>query len=148
MKKIMFVCHGNICRSPIAEILFNRLLEDNNDSRFKGFSGATSSEEIGNDIYQPMKLILLKNKIYTNHLAYQIKLSDKDKYDMFVVMDDNNYYNLKNRFLGDDEKIYKLGDFYDHKDIEDPWYTRRFEYVYNQILNDLKYLYKSLCEEK
>lgn len=139
MVKIMFVCHGNICRSPMAEIVFNNMIDEYNLNA-KCKSSATSSEEIwngiGNPIYPPAKEILIKNG-YTvpNKRAELLLRSDYDKYDLFIVMDDNNVRNTKRIFGGDPEnKIRKLMDYTSRPgDVSDPWYTGNFDRAYNDI---------------
>lgn len=121
--KILFVCHGNICRSPMAEFILKSLTDDYVESR------ATSTEEIGNDIYPPVKEILRKNNIpFSKHSAKQITKKDYDNFDLIVCFDNYNLHNL-NRMFTESDKIIKL---LDH-DIDDPWYTRDFETAYNDI---------------
>ena len=97
MIKIMFVCHGNICRSPMAEFFMKKLVEDKGMSdNFYIASAATSREEIGNEIYPPVKRILDKRGIdYSGKTAVQIKGEDYDKYDYIICMDNNNLRNIK-----------------------------------------------------
>ncbi len=125
MRKILFVCHGNICRSVMAEyILKNRTSDIYCESR------ATSNEEIGNDIYSPAKECLDKHNIkYDRHHAKRITQDDYDNFDEIYVMDSNNMHNI-NRIVDDvDRKIKKLCVY----DIEDPWYTGNYELVYREI---------------
>ena len=133
-KKIVFVCHGNICRSPMAEYVFKHLLELNNLSdTCEVVSRATSREEIGNDIYPPAKRVLSKNYIpFTRHYAKQITIEEYNDADYIFVMEEYNIYNL-NRLLGrvDRNKVMLLGD----SEISDPWYDGRFDEVYEQIFN-------------
>lgn len=135
MIKILFVCHGNICRSPLAEFLLKYKLN------LKGIkaetkSKATSYEEIGNPVYYAIVPYL--NKIgadYKNKRAEKLTASDGKYYDYILVMDDNNLRNAKaiidenNRY-----KIQKLGDFgLGGRNISDPWYTRDFDTCYDDI---------------
>jgi len=129
MKTICFVCHGNICRSSTAEfIMKDRINKLGLNDSFISFSRGVSDEEEGNDIYPPAKKILDAHGIpYTRHFATQISDSDFDKSDVVFCMDQNNYNRLVRRF-GQNDKIRLL-----NGEIDDPWYTGRFEEVYNQI---------------
>ena len=134
MPRIMFVCHGNICRSPMAEFIMKDLTK--NDSHFHIASSATSREEIGNSIYSPAKKILNMHHItYTNHYARQLEASDYDKYDYIIIMDTNNEYNIKRIIKSDPEhKIRKLLSFIgSDTDVSDPWYTNEFEKCFQDI---------------
>ena len=129
--KILFVCHGNICRSPMAEFIMKDLCKNEN---YIIESFATSYEEIGNDLYYLAKDVLKKNNIpYKLHKARRITKEDFNSADYVIVMDDNNLYNLK-RIVGINSKIYKLNNFIgSNKDIDDPWYTRRFDECFKEI---------------
>ena len=141
MTRIMFVCHGNICRSPMAEFIFKKMIsESKTDAHFYVASSATSTEEIwgniGNPIYPPAKAELLKHGITCDgKRAVQLKKSDYEKYDLFVAMDSMNVRNIMRIFGKDtDGKVCKLMDFTDRKgDVADPWYTRRFDVTYKDI---------------
>lgn len=141
MKKIMFVCHGNICRSPMAEFIFKKIInESNTDQKFLVESSATSTEEIwgdvGNPVYPPAKAELLKHGITCDgKRAVQLKKSDYEKYDLFVAMDSMNVRNIMRIFGKDPQgKVCKLMDFTERGgDVADPWYTRRFDVTYNDI---------------
>ena len=129
MKKIIFVCHGNICRSPAAEYIMKKL-----SSEYIVCSRATSYEEIGNDIYPPMKRELIKNNIpFARHYASRITYEDFVDADYIFYMDDENYYSLINRF-GISSKILPIYQYtLSINEIEDPWYTGRFDLVFKQI---------------
>ncbi len=136
MKKIMFVCHGNICRSPMAEYMF----KDLTDNKYKIESRATSTEEIGNDIHYGTKRILDKYNIpYTRHYARQISIDDYNNFDIIVCFDDYNLNNLR-RMFKDTSKVIKLLD----RDIADPWYTHDFDTTYNDIYEGLMKLKKMM----
>lgn len=156
MKKnsVMFVCHGNICRSPMAEFIFKKMVSDKGVSHlFKIESSATSNEEIwggvGNPIYPPAKRELEKQGVpFSDHRAVQLKKSDYDKYDYFVVMDSANYSNAK-RILGGDlqNKVFKLLYFANiNRDVSDPWYSGDFETCFKDICLGLEGFYKYLSE--
>ena len=154
MKRIMFVCHGNICRSPMAEFIFKKMLAEKGLSEgFVVASSATSTEEIwgdvGNPVYPPAKKELLKHGITCEgKRAVQLKKSDYNKYDLFVAMDSMNVRNIMRIFGTDkDSKVSKLLDHTDEKgDVADPWYTGRFEVTYSDIERGCKALLKELTE--
>lgn len=138
MIKVMFVCHGNICRSPMAEFIFKDLvkIENLSDKLFIS-SAATSTEEIGNDIDYRAKRELEKHGIIANgKKAIQITKNDYNLYDYILVMDDWNLRNIKRIIPSDSEnKIHKLLDFSNNKrDISDPWYSGDFDEAYCDIL--------------
>lgn len=139
MKTVIFICHGNICRSPVAEILFNALTAQiGRENEFKAFSRATSREEIGNDIYPPMKRVLYAHNVnFKRHYATQITTQEFLEADYIFYMDDHNLYYLE-RLFGHSDKFIKIRKYIDNKDIEDPWYTDRFEKVYQEILESVK----------
>ena len=148
MKIVMFVCHGNICRSPMAELIFKDMLKKcGRDSEFVVASSATSTEEIwngiGNPVYPPAKAELVKHGISCNgKRAIQLKKSDYDKYDLFLCMDGRNITNTMRIFGGDpDNKVRRL---LKNKDVSDPWYTDRFDVAYNDIYDGCCQLLESL----
>ncbi|MCR4874700.1 MAG: low molecular weight phosphotyrosine protein phosphatase [Clostridia bacterium] len=151
MIKVVFVCHGNICRSPMAEYVFKDIVEKRGvKDSFYIESRATSTEEIGNRIYPYARDELIKHNIkgYESHRATQFTISDYKAFDYILVMDDNNLYNLK-RIIGIDvdNKVYRLLDFTTNKgEIEDPWYTGNFDKVFNQIDNGCKCFLEYLKE--
>ena len=141
MIKIMFVCHGNICRSPMAEFIFKDLVSHKGIAeRFYVSSCATSTEEIwnrvGNPVYPPAKRELAKHNISCEgKRAVQLKKSDYAAFDYLVAMDTNNVRNIM-RIIGSDkeEKVYKLMSFTPRGgDVADPWYSGDFETCYNDI---------------
>ncbi len=141
MIRIMFVCHGNICRSPMAEFIFKKLISEKGIAeQFVVSSCATSTEEIwngkGNPVYPPAKRELMKHGIFCEgKRAVQLKKSDYDNYDYLVAMDTNNVRNIM-RIIGSDkqEKVYKLMSFTScGGDVADPWYSGDFRTAYNDI---------------
>ena len=134
MKTIIFVCHGNICRSVAAEYIFKSLSKE-----YDVISRATSLEEIGNDIYPPMKRELMRNHIpFDRHYAKRIDYKDYEKADYIFYMDNENYYSL-NRMFPNSNKIYPIYKYtFDISEIEDPWYTGRFDLVVSQITKCIK----------
>ena len=152
MKRIMFVCHGNICRSPMAEFIFKDLLiKQGREQEFIISSSATSTEEIwngiGNPVYPPAKAELLKHGITCEgKRAVQLKKSDYDKYDLFIAMDSMNIRNI-GRIFGTDPlgKVHKLMDFTERPgDVADPWYSGRFDVAYADILEGCTAVLKKL----
>ncbi len=150
--KILFVCHGNICRSPMAEFILKKMVEDRGlSSQFVIASAATSTEEIwngvGNPVYPPAKQELRKHGISCEgKRAVQLKKSDYDKYDLILGMEE---YNLRNmmRILGKDpqHKVKLLLDYTDSpRGISDPWYTGDFETTYRDIVEGCEALLDSL----
>lgn len=152
MIKIMFVCHGNICRSPMAEFIFKDLINKKGIAeRFYVSSCATSTEEIwngvGNPVYPPAKRELAKHNISCEgKRAVQLKKSDYENYDYLIAMDTNNVRNIR-RITGSDkeEKVYKLMSFTSRGgDVADPWYSGDFETCYNDIYEGCSALLKKI----
>lgn len=143
---IIFVCHGNICRSPMAEFIMKDLCKNDN---FLIESRATSFEEIGNDLYYLTKDVLNKYHIpYTKHVARRITKEEFERADYVIVMDDNNLYNLKRIVKEENKKVYKMLEFLGTtKDVLDPWYTRRFDECFEEIYASCKALYKIIKEK-
>ena len=137
MIKIMFVCHGNICRSPMAEFVFLDMIKKRGlEAKITASSSATSTEEIGNDIHYGTKRILDKYGIsYRRREATQLTRSDYSKYDMFVGMDSYNIRNMLRIFGSDpDSKVVRLLDLTSRPgDVADPWYTGDFEATYRDV---------------
>ena len=136
MKTIIFVCHGNICRSVAAEyIMKNKLIKYHLDEDFKVISRATSTEEIGNDIYPPMKRALYNKEIpFYLHHAKQISRQDYESADYIFYMDEFNKRNLS--YLIDDYKkiVFPITIYTPHlTQIDDPWYTGQFDEVVEEI---------------
>lgn len=140
MIKILFICHGNICRSVMAEYIMKDLIkkEELND-KFYIESKATSAEEIGNDIYYLAKDQLIKNGIqFSKHRARQIKKSDLDEFDYIIAMEKYNIDNLVRMFGPSNKYSMLLSYVGKNKDIEDPWYTGDFDKVYKEIEEGVK----------
>ena len=134
MKKILFVCHGNICRSPMAEYVMKYLVEQAQlTDQYMIASAATSTEEIGNPVYPPARRKLAEHGISCNgHAARQMTRADYQRYDLLIGMDSANIRNMTRIAGGDPEgKIRPL--LYD-KDVADPWYTGNFEVTWQDVL--------------
>ncbi len=138
MIKILFVCHGNICRSTMAQSVMTYLVNQHNLSAcFHIDSAATSREEIGNPPHHGTVDKLRREGIpLVPHRAVQMSRQDYDRYDYLIGMDSANIRNMTNIAGGDPEgKIYKLGFFAgQQEDIADPWYTGNFEDTYRDVL--------------
>ena len=143
MKKILFVCHGNICRSVTAEYVFRQLTEKAGVAdQFVADSAATSREEIGNPIYPPALRTLEAHGIHgARHAARQVTPDDYDRYDLLVLMDEENRHGLR-RIIPHDpgHKVSLLLDHTDpsdrghhHRDVADPWYTHNFDQAWEDI---------------
>lgn len=155
MTKILFICHGNICRSPMAEFIFKDLIKKKGIAdKFYVASCATSTEEIwggvGNPVYPPARDELRKHGISCEgKRAVQLKKSDYGEYDYLIAMDSNNIRNM-NRMLGGDPegKVSKLMDYTDRPgDVADPWYSDRFDVAYRDIYDGCVGLLKHLIGE-
>lgn len=147
MKKILFVCHGNICRSVMAEMVMRYLVaEAGREDEFMIDSCATSREEIGNDIYPPAKRCLTAHQVpFSRHAARQITKEDYDKFDLILCMEEYNIRNLRHTLgaaLLDadahkaESKIRRLL----NRDVADPWYTGDFEATYRDVVEGCQQL--------
>lgn len=153
-KKILFVCHGNICRSPMAEFVFKRLVRRAGlEDAFEVASAATSDEEVGNPVYPLAKRTLAEHGIgCPGKTARQLTPDDYDRYDMLIGMDGANLRNMELLFGGDPEG--KLSLLLDHtpesdtihhgRDVSDPWYTRKFNIAWDDISTGCAALFDKL----
>jgi protein-tyrosine phosphatase len=137
MTKILFVCHGNICRSPMAELILKDMVKKSGiaDDFFIA-SAATSAEELGNPVYPGARKRLAKEGIsVAGKYATHLERSDYEKYDYLIGMDSRNIANMQKVFGGDPQKkVSRLLDFSSRpRDIADPWYSDDFETAYNDI---------------
>ena len=150
MKKILFICHGNICRSPMAEFVMKHLVEEAGLSeQFEIASAATSTEEIGNPVYPPAQRKLAEHGISCEgKTARQMTRQDYAYYDYIIAMDRNNLRNLKRMFGEDtDRKISLLMDYTPLLgEVADPWYTSDFETTWRDVLEGCKGLLEYLKE--
>ncbi len=152
MIKVNFVCHGNICRSPMAEFVFKYLVEKENLSdKFYITSSAVSNEELGNPIHYGTRGILREKGIpFDDHRSTKFTKADYDNYDYIVIMDSSNQ-RLINRIIGSEnpEKVYLFLTFAgENRDIADPWYTGDFEETYRDVLNASKAFLEFLKEKE
>lgn len=152
MIKVMFVCHGNICRSPMAEFVFKHMVKEKGiEKKFIINSSATSCEELGNTVHRGTKKKLYEMGIPCgDHIAVRITREDYDFYDYIVAMDTNNLRNIE-RITGKDveNKISLLLDFTERKgqSIADPWYTGNFDVTYEDIYEGCRGLLNKICED-
>ena len=146
---ILFVCHGNICRSPMAEFVMKDMVRRRHlESLFEIASAATSREELGNPVYPPARKKLAENGIgCAGHHARQMTKADYDYYDLIVCMDRNNIRNAL-RIVGGDpaHKIVLLLDYADRvgEEVADPWYTGNFDVTWDDIVSGCEGLLKEL----
>ena len=152
MTKILFVCHGNICRSPMAEAVFRHMLEERGlGERFAVDSAAVSAEEIGNPVYPEANRTLVAHGLpASNHHAWQLTRADYDRYDFFIGMDQENIYRMRQIFGGDSQrKVGLLLAYTEHpREVEDPWYTGRFDRVFDLITQGCQALLETLLADE
>ena len=151
MINVLFLCHGNICRSTMAEMVLKHLVRERNIADcFYIDSAATSREEIGNGVHYGTRRKLAEVGIpCEDHRARQVTKKDYEKFDYLIVMDSNNVRNL-NRIIGSDPdgKVYKLLDFTERTgaSIADPWYTGNFDETYRDVLEGCEGFLKKVSE--
>ena len=149
MKRILFVCHGNICRSPMAEFVMKDLVEKAGVSQdFYIESAATSTEELGNPVYPPARRVMAEHGIScTGKYARQITRADYGNFDYIICMDNNNIRNAMYIIGADPQnKLCKLMDFTDRPgDVSDPWFTRDF--VTSSSFETLKIVHVCISDE-
>ena len=148
MVRILFICHGNICRSPMAEYVMKYIVKENGyENYFYIASAATSMEEIGNHIHYGTRTKMREVGIPTdNRVAVQMRRSDYEKYDYIIGMDRLNYKNIL-RIIGEDTEGHAslLLEFSgSNRDIAYPWYTGNFDQTYEDILEGCEALLKQL----
>ena len=148
MIKVLFICHGNICRSPMAEFLFKDMVKKRGkEDLFYIESCATSSEEIGNPVHYGTKKILNSLGIDCSmKRARKIRVSDYDDFDYLIIMDNENKWGLRYTIKDDPKnKVHLLLEYANiSRDISDPWYTGNFKETYNDIMLGLNAFYQFL----
>ena len=149
MKRIVFICHGNICRSPMAEFVMKKLVKEvGREKEFEIDSMAVSGEEWGNPIYPPAKAKMREHGIsFGEHHAHKITPEEFAAADLIIIMDESNRRLLR-RIVGeaaDSPKVQLLMSYSgQHRDVADPWYTGDFETTYRDIIAGCTALLKAL----
>lgn len=148
MKKLLFVCHGNICRSPMAEFVMKDLVRKAGlEDQFTIASAATSAEELGNPVYPPARRKLAEHGIScAGKTARQLRREDYGQWDLFIGMDEANLQNMRRLFGGDPEGKCSL--LLSHAgrsgEVADPWYTRDFEATWKDVVEGCRALLDEL----
>lgn len=156
---ILFVCHGNICRSPMAEAILKKMVKEkglgkglDEDMSFHIESAAVSREEIGNPIYPPAKRCLSGHGVPFDRgkTARQVVAADYDRFDLIVCMDEWNVRQLKRIIPSDPAgKVRLMMSFAGiNRDVADPWYTGDFEKTYQDLMVGCRALLEKICEKK
>ncbi len=151
-KKILFICHGNICRSPMAEFITKKIVKDlGKENEYEIASAATTQDAIisgiGHDIDVRSQRVMNEHGIPFNHRqARKMVKSDYEKYDYIIGMDEENFFDMNHISAGDPErKEYKLLSFAGSMmDVDDPWYTGDFEAAYQDIYRGCEALIKKI----
>ncbi len=151
MMKILFLCHGNICRSPMAEFVMKDMVKKAGlEDEFYIESAAISAEELGNPVYPPARKLLAQHGINcSGKVARQMKKYDYDAFDLLIGMDRSNLRGM-HRICGEDfeNKMHLLLDYTDRPgNVADPWYTRDFEATWRDVQEGCAGLLKALCGE-
>lgn len=150
MKKILFICHGNICRSTMAEMVLKDMVRKRGlEDQFFIDSAATSREEIGNGVHRGTRIKLAEVGIpCDDHRAKQITKADYEEFDYIILMDENNMRNIKRIIPSDpDGKISKLLQWAGSEDsIADPWYTGNFDETYDDVVRGCEGLLKHILD--
>ena len=150
MTTILFLCHGNICRSPMAEAMFRELTRKAGlDDRFRAVSAAVSTEETGNDIYPPAKRMLKQKGVpFASHHAHLVTKAEMEEAAIVIIMDEQNrrwlHYLFGNKFDGKTHLLMEYAG--EMRAVADPWYTDDFEQAYRDIDAGCRGLLKSLTE--
>lgn len=151
MIKVLFVCHGNICRSIMAEYICRMMIEERGlEQRVQAESAATSTEELGNPIYPPARRTLAAHGVpMGDHRSRQIRREDYRRYDRIIGMDRWNMQNMLRVFGGDPEGKLQLLSAYGswEGDVADPWYSGDFELTYRQVTEGCRGLLDALTKE-
>lgn len=152
MTKVLFICHGNICRSPMAEFVLRELVRKRSlDDRFEIASAATSAEELGNPVHPGTRRKLAEHGIRCDgKTARRLTRADYDRYDLLVGMDAYNLRSMQNLFGGDPQhKLHKLLSFCgEGGDVADPWYTGDFEQTWRDVLRGCEALLDRLVDKE
>lgn len=152
MIKVLFVCHGNICRSPMAEFVLKKMVADRGfENDFEISSAATSTEEIGNPVYPPVRKVLASHGLSCKgKTARQITKEDYLYYDYIIAMEQYNIRNMSRIFPPDSEgKIHLMLDFTDNpRDVADPWYTGGYDKAWDDINEGCEAFLKEIISEK
>ena len=146
--KIMFICHGNICRSPMAEFVMRELVrQEGREDEFEIASSATSCEELGNPVYPPAQRVLKAHHIpFERREARRFTASEYDYWDLLICMDKNNLRNLARITADPEGKVRLLLDYAGRKDAEvaDPWWSGNFDETWCDVLEGCRGLLKDL----
>ena len=151
LRKILFVCHGNICRSPMAEFVMKDLLAKAGITDVSVESAALRTDEIGNDIHYGTRGILVKYGIpFTHRAAWQLTAAKVSEYDMVVGMDAYNMADLKRLVYPEDMgKVFKMLELTgSSRDVADPWFTGNFEETYEDVLSGCTAILESIIKDR
>lgn len=148
MIRIVFCCHGNICRSPMAEYIMKEIVRrEGREDEFEISSCAVSCEELGNGVYPPARAELERRGIPCGkHRAVRLEAEDYEDYDLFIVMDSGNLRWAREILNGDPEgKLHRLMEYAgENRDVSDPWYSRRFDIAFDDIMSGCEGLLSEL----